>query len=275
MNPVANRTQSQSSTWPRIVVLLAGAAAIWIGLGAGMTALFGTDYTFAAHAIRAPLTFALVAGLLLLILGWERASPEKYGLIPNRRTALFLALGAGAYLVPFVVTAVIVSSLGLASVRITGSLGEAILQLLAVVVLVLLYEAIPEELIFRGYIFAAVSNSLPKWATVLIQATLFCAFGFAIGAARTPDRLLLFFIFSLSLGVVRAASGSVFATIGFHAAFQITTQPLLGPQWTAFALDDPERWFSDLAFGLGPLLFGPLLVVLLVRARRRRAVTAA
>lgn len=264
---ITTRTRPVPS-WLRLLVLLGGAAAIWIGLGIAMTAIFGPDYTYAAHAVRAPTTFTLVVLLLWLVLRWEKRSFRDYGLAPDRRSSPRLALGAISYLVPFTITAVAITALGLAAVRITRSPGEAAAQLLAVVVLVLLFEAIPEELIFRGYVFTVLAARLPTWAVILGQAVIFCLFGFAIGAARTPDRLLLFFIFSLSLGAIRAASGSVFATIGFHAAFQITTQPLLGPQWTAFALDDPERWFSDLAFGLGPLICGPLIVLAMVRSRR-------
>lgn len=158
-----------------------------------------------------------------------------------------------------------------ASFTVRGTPLDVFGQVAAVLLLVLLYEAVPEELIFRGFIFAALQRNVPVWVAVLIQAALFCLFGVLIGAVTTPDRLLLFALFSLALGVVRASTSSVFAAIGFHAAFQTATQPVLGEQWNALDLNDPERWFTDLAYGLAPLLLGPVLVIALVHRRRYNA----
>ena len=81
------------------------------------------------------------------------------------------------------------------------------------------------------------------------------------------ERQLLFLFFALGLGVVRAATGSVFVTIGFHAAFQTVSQLLLGGTWVAVELVDPAGWITDVAVGLAPLVLGPL--VLVAAARRR------
>ena len=270
MTTEALKTKSATSWWFRLGTLLIGAYAIWIGLGFLSNAIFGPEYTYAGHALRAAGTFALVALLLTLVLKWEGATAQRYGLLPDRRTPLNVGLGAFGYFLPFIVTAVVILSLGLATLTITGTPGEVIGQLAAVLVLVLLYEAIPEELIFRGYFFTLLKERFPTWAAIIGQAVLFCLFGFAIGAAQTPDRLLLFLVLSMFLGVVRAATGSVFATIGFHAAFQTITQPLLGAQWTAITLDDPERWFSDLALALSPLVLGPVIVILLAKLWQRK-----
>lgn len=255
----------------RLLAVFAGACLIWIGLDTSSVAIYGPGYTFPGHVFRAALTFALVLLLLALLLKWEHAAAREYGLLPGRHTPLNLGLGAVGYLLPLTVAAAAILSLNLAALHVPGTPGEAVGQLAAVLVLVLLYEAVPEELIFRGYLFTLLKQHAPIWAVVPGQAVLFCLFGFAVGAARTPDRLLLFLIFSLGLGVIRAATSSVYVTIGFHAAFQAATQPVLMPHWTAITLDDPERWFSDLAFGLCPLVLGPPLVILVTRLVRRRS----
>ncbi|WP_225854229.1 hypothetical protein [Micromonospora sp. ALFpr18c] len=53
---------------------------------------------------------------------------------------------------------------------------------------------------------------------------LFTLFGFLVGAARSPGRLALFVVFALLLGGFRAATGDIWAGIGFHVAFQSVAQ---------------------------------------------------
>lgn len=256
--------------WLYPTALLLVAAGIWWGVLQLSAALFGPGYGhLLAHAVRA----VSIAVLVLLTLGvLIRAHPasRRYGLIPDRNSLRYLLAGATAYAVPMAGAGAVILALGIARIDLPHGVTAAAGQLLAVLVLVLLYEAIPEELIFRGYLFGFLAERWPTWATVVTQALVFCAWGFLIGAARTPDRLLLFFLMSMSIGVIRAITGSVYAAIGFHMAFQTATQPLLGDHWTAQTLDDPDLWFTDLAFGLGPMLLGPLLVLLVYRGRSCR-----
>lgn len=255
-----------------VLLVTALAVAIWCGVSELAALLFGPDYSAASHAFRAVATMLVVVATVFVLtrVGAAVGVPPS-GLRPDRHALPAAGLGALGYVVPFALAAAILLSMSVATVALNGTPLDALAQVAAVLVLVLLYEAVPEELLFRGVIFATLRRHLPSWATVLIQAALFCLFGFLIGAAATPDRLLLLALFSLALGVVRAATGSVFAAIGFHAAFQTVTQPVLGAQWTAITLDDPERWFADVAYGLAPLVLGPVLVVLVVRRRRRTA----
>lgn len=254
--------------WLRLAAVFVGAIAIWNGIALFSGLIFGQGYSYASHTFSAVATSALVLVLLCVLLRWERRPAAAYGLLPDRLTPARAGIGALGYLIPFAVVGVTLLSIGAATITVSGSPVEVIGQLLAVLALVVLFEAIPEELIFRGYIFSILKDRMPVWLTVVGQSTLFCLFGIAIGAASTPDRLLLLALFSLSLGTIRAATGSVFATIGYHTAFQFVSQPLVSSQWTAFSLDDPERLFSDFAYGLGPFVIGPLLVILIVKLTR-------
>lgn len=262
-------TRASSSWWLRILAVFAGGAAIWLGLGILGDLIFGADYSYAVHTFRACATLVLVLVLLRLVLHWEGKPATAYGLIPNRQAPAGFGLGATSYLVPFAVAGLVILGVGAASISTPGTPAEVAGQLVAVLVLVLLYEAIPEELIFRGYFFTTLAERFPTWVAIVGQAGLFCAFGVVIGAARTPDRFLLFLLFALSLGFIRAATGSVFVTMGFHASFQLAGQPLLGSQWTAISLDDPDRWFADLALGLSPFIFAPIIALLIVKATGR------
>jgi membrane protease YdiL (CAAX protease family) len=252
--------------WARIALVLILACAVWLIVDAVADALFGAEYSLPSHGFRAVTTCVLVLVTLSLLVRWEGTRPRDYGLVAHGMLR-GLAIGAVGYLVPFLVAAVAILGLGLARVDVTEPLtvvGEGLLLL----VLVLLYEAVPEELIFRGHLYRVLAERAPVWFTILGQALLFCAFGTLIGAAGTFDRVLLFFVFSLTLGWLRHVTGTVYATIGFHALFQLLAQWSLGERWGALALDDPQGWFALVALGIAPFAFAPLVAAAIVRRRR-------
>ncbi len=245
----------------RLLVVFAGSVFIWRGVDLLVSVAVAPGYSRPGHGGRAVLTFGLVLLMLIAVLARQRAHPRDYGMVPTRAALPFAGLGALGYLVPWGAASLIIVATGSAAVRIPGGLLPALGEIVAVLVLVLLFEAVPEELIFRGYLYQTLRERWPRWASVLGQAVLFCGFGAAIGAALTVDRQLLFGFFALGLGVMRAVSGSVFTTIGFHAAFQTVGQLLVGDSWPAVELIDPGRWYTDLAVGLAPLVLGPVAIV--------------
>ena len=238
----------------RIAVTFIGAVGIWIGNGYLATEFFGEGYTMSGHVFRAISTAILFAVLLAIVL---RVWPIDIGLRPKPRRLKLLGIGALSYAVPCAIAGAIIIALSLATLDVEPG---RLWQFLVVLVLVLLFEAIPEELIFRGVIYASLRTRLKAWVAIVIQALLFCAFGALIGAAQTPDRLLLFLTMSIALGIIRAATGSVYTTIGFHAAFQVLTQAIFNEQWDVATLVDPELWFRDVAFFLAPMVIAPLAV---------------
>jgi membrane protease YdiL (CAAX protease family) len=253
--------------WARIAAATALAIAVWLAVGAVADALFGADYSLASHAFRAAAVFVLVLLALALLVRWEHSRPRDYGVVADGMLR-GVALGALGYLVPFLVAAAAILGLGLARLDVTADPLTVVAQGALVLALVLAYEAVPEELIFRGYLFRVLAERVPAWFTIVGQALLFCAFGTVIGAAGTLDRVLLFFVFSLSLGVLRHVTGTVFATIGFHALFQLLAQWSLGEQWSALTLDDRQGWFALVALGLAPFAFAPVVARAVVRRRR-------
>jgi membrane protease YdiL (CAAX protease family) len=258
---------SQRPWWARLSLMFAVACAIWILVNVLATLIFGPNYSFGSHTFRAVTTCTLVIAALAVLLRWEHTRASDYAFALGRGMLRGLALGALSYSVPFLMAASVVLMLNLAQVEVSTNALDVVGQGLAVLVLVLLYEAVPEELIFRGYLFRVLSERLPVWATIIGQALLFTAFGAIVGAAASLDRVVTFFLFSVSLGYLRQVTGTVYATIGFHAVFQLLAQWLLGEQWGTLSVNDPEQWFSLVALGLAPFALAPVIAAIIVRSR--------
>jgi membrane protease YdiL (CAAX protease family) len=272
-NP-AVRTQPALSArpwWARVASGFLLACVVWVLVGQVATALFGPDYSFGSHTFRAVATCVLVFLAFVPLLLWEHTRPSDYGVVVGRDMLRALGLGAVSYLVPFLVASSIVLMLNLAQVEVSKDALAVAAQAVVLLLLVILYEAVPEELVFRGYLFRVLSERLPAWAVIVGQALLFCAFGAVIGAAGSFDRLLLFFFFSISLGYLRQVTGSVFATIGFHAVFQLIAQWLLGDQWGALRVHDPGQWFQLIALALAPFVLAPVVAAIVIRSREINA----
>jgi membrane protease YdiL (CAAX protease family) len=266
----AVRTQSTLSArpwWLRIAGVFVVACALWILVGALAAAFFGPGYSFGSHTFRAAATCILVLAALALVLRWEGTRPSDYGVTVDRELPRGLSIGAASYFVPFLMAGSVVLMLNLAQIEVSTDPLAVVGQGIALLLLVLLYEAVPEELIFRGYFFRVLSERLPVWATVIGQALLFTAFGFVVGAAATADRALMFFLMSISLGYVRQITGTVYATIGVHAVFQLLAQWLLGGQWATLGVTDPGQWFALVALGLVPLALAPTIAAIIVHSR--------
>lgn len=131
---------------------------------------------------------------------------------------------------------------------------EVVGVLIGLTALVLLYEAIPEELVFRGFLYTALAGRWSPAVAVGGQAVLFTVWGTVIGASASIDRIVLFAVFAALLGALRAVTGSVWTCMGFHTAFQVTAQLLTGDHWSQAEVADPGGTVSALAFVAVPFL---------------------
>lgn len=253
----------------RLLVVFVGVTAIWILLSAGVAAVMGGEYSRPAHVVRAVAATALTVPLILAARRLlDRAPFSGLGLTALREGWRPLLAGVVWWAIPAAVAGSVVVWQGWAELTVADHSAGLIGGLVAVTALVFLYEALPEELVFRGYFYA---NLAERWSTpvaVLAQAALFALWAVAIGAAPSVDRVVLLFTFGCALGVLRAATGNLWSTIGFHWAFQVTAQ-YLGPSWDAVALDDPALAFG-VAISLVPFVMTLPVAAVLARRRRER-----
>lgn len=129
---------------------------------------------------------------------------------------------------------------------------------------VLLSEAIPEELVFRGYVTAVLAERLRGWWVVVVQTALFTLTVLVLRGGLDPLDLSLFVAMGIVLGYLRMVTGSVWTTIGFHVAFQTGSQLVLTHDVAEFG--GPEQ-YAMLALGAVPFTVAAVLISILGPAK--------
>lgn len=241
MNKMKNQTKNLLS----IAIVALGSIPIWLGAVATSNLINDSLLSRVAFGgIVTIFTLALLYGVLRLL----DKKPFSFIFSKNNLRAFFI--GAGLFAVPAIITLVAFILLGFIEVTPQASFASVAGGLLLVAGLVFISEALPEELIFRGYLFKKLSSFTKTWLTIALQAGLFLFFAFLIGA--TSDLLDASFLltFAITLGIVRAATSSVWAAIGFHLAC-MTFQQGFGSTWSLFTVSDPST-LQTLIFAMIP-----------------------
>lgn len=202
---------------------------IWRAVVYATQPLFDEGYSPIRHWILACLISALVVPTVIWARRYLDRRPWKdLGLTPFRSGVKPLLIGMACWLVPAALGVGLCIGLGWVGIRFQATFLETGLALLRLLLLVFLYEALPEELLFRGYLLTNLKEKLTVWPATFTQAALFTLFAVAVGAAGSVDRIIFLFSFALVLGVFRNATQSLWGPIGFHLAFQAVTQLLNG-----------------------------------------------
>lgn len=209
------------------------------------------------------LTLAVVA---LLVRFADRRSLRYAGLDPRTGWRYTLG-GATLWAGPALVTFGVLALLGL-PLTLTVPVSELVVTVLLLFLAVLLTEAIPEELIFRGYVMSALARVTRGWWIIVIQAVLFCLFAGVLRQNWNPIDLSLFLAMGIVFGYLRRLTGAVWMPIGFHATFQTGAQLLLTHDVLDFAGGSAVIL---LAVGVIPFTAAAMLVT---SARVRRAITS-
>ena len=222
----------------RLLAVFAGTIAIW-SLMSWASSTFGDDeLTIPTRFMNAVLVCGLAVPMIIAARRWlDRRPFADLGLENPRRAWRPFLVGMAAFLLP--------SALGLTVALATGwvdlqpqvpwstILGWAAL----LIILVFLFEALPEELIFRGYLQRNLATALPPWVAAIGQAALFTAFGTGLWVASEgwgvlAERGIMFFAVAVVLGLLRIQTSSLWTPIGFHLAFQVVAQSLLSDRVT-------------------------------------------
>ncbi|RDE10326.1 CPBP family intramembrane glutamic endopeptidase [Pelagibacterium lacus] len=244
--------------------------AIWLALGAALSTPEG--YSLGSHIWRAVLATAIAVPMVVaarrLI---DRESVASLGLAFDADAVRQVLIGAAGFLIPAALGFAVVIGMGWATITPTASIMDILGFVPLLIVLVFLYEALPEELAFRGYIQTNLEAGMGHWPAIFAQAALFALWGAVLwsvfSAAFATDRLVMFFFVALVLGIVRGMTGSVWTTIGLHVGFQTVAQLLLNTQRGHFAVEGVET-MQLVALGVVPFSLAALVVQWLGGAKR-------
>ncbi|KHS51694.1 CPBP family intramembrane glutamic endopeptidase [Brevibacterium linens] len=235
----------------RILVVTAGALLIWLCVIGLTDLLLGAEMSVTKHIANAVGIFVLTVPLALALRSYvDRLPVATLGLRSDQPAWSSLLLGVATWLLPAVVGLGVSLSVGWVEIRLSSSTWELIGAVALLIVLVFTFEAFPEELIFRGYIQHNLSAAMAPWAAVAVQAGFFMLWGTAFwvignGWGVLAERAVLFFVMGVVLGVIRHIAGSLWAPIGFHIAFQVTMQLMLGTRYAD--IDVSSEWIFTLA----------------------------
>ncbi|OLT29724.1 CAAX protease [Nocardiopsis sp. CNR-923] len=260
----------------RIAVVVVAAQLIWQLMGWLDGALFpGEELTTANHVVNALVVFVLAVPMVWAARRFlDRRPWGGLGLTGVREGWRPFLVGAAAWGLPGAAAIAVCLVLGWSSMGAAAPWAELVPRIALLAVLVLVFEAVPEELIFRGYLFRNLNAAMPAWLAVLAQAALFALFGSTLwvlsqGWGVLVERLPLFLVMGIVLGCVRVVTGNVWACVGFHLVFQTVAQTLLNSDYMQVQGVDAVTATAFLA----PFVFGVPTAMLLTpsagRWRRR------
>lgn len=229
MNRSGPRTQRPfSAAWRIVVAVLPLAASLTIA-----TALLpvvrepSSPPTLATRIAAGLVISALAVGVIALLTRFADHRRMADAGLTSIRTGWRLAVwGAILWIFPAALTFGVLALLGF-PLTVTVPALDLVLTVLLLVGAVLLTEAIPEEVVFRGYVTTVLGAFTRGWATIALQAVLFTIFAALLRQSWIPIDLSLFFAMGIGFGYLRMITGSVWMSIGFHAAFQTGAQLVL------------------------------------------------
>jgi uncharacterized protein len=268
----------------RVALVWVGLVAVWAATGQLNRYVLEPNLAETPrHAALGVVTGAAAVGLIVAARRLlDRRSVRSLGVGSPAIAARHLLFGAAYWLTLAAVGLGVGMWLGWLEVTVAAPGAAALLFLLLRAALVFVFEAFPEELAFRGYLYANLCERLGTAAAVVLQAVLFTGWAFAfvalaeaLGARAdwviSADRAILFVTFGLILGLLRAISGSIWIGVGFHLAFQTVSQlHAAGEAGVLQVREQAANTLNVVSFWFFPVVVGALLLLPLALRRRGR-----
>lgn len=249
-----------SLTWRIALVFLGTACIWWIVAGINNWINPGGENARVAHIVSSVLTTVLVIPMIILARKYLDKRPwSGLKLSSIKKGWRPFMIGGLAYFIPAALSMVVFLLFGWTEITLEIAYGEFFQELTLLVVLVFLFEALPEELIFRGYMYRNLNTVFDRSKSILYQSILFTLFGLVIGAAPSFGRILIFFFVSIVIGTIRVNTEDVWSAVGFHLVFQTIQQIFIGSLLTTTNSEVTEL----VIFGIIPFSFALSVVKLL------------
>ncbi|MBO1005057.1 CPBP family intramembrane glutamic endopeptidase [Pseudogracilibacillus auburnensis] len=210
----------------RILVVLILGIIIWQFISYLSDILTDEEYSLLNHFLTAVATATLTFILIQAALKIDKVSWKQLGQGTLKKNIFSFFLGLLIWVIPAFIGTIISLMFGLVEIKIHSDLNYLLFSIFILFIIVFLIEALPEEFIFRGYIYRYLNALFPHWITVILQTLLFSLFAYFIGAMYSIEQIQFLPAFAIILGLVRAISGNVWTSIGFHVAIMTAFQIL-------------------------------------------------
>ncbi|HYZ37949.1 MAG TPA: type II CAAX endopeptidase family protein [Pseudonocardiaceae bacterium] len=214
----------------------------WLGFFGCLLVVGGAVHTVTSWLPEVTSNAAASVGIAASALGLVWLLRRHIDRRPWSGIALTLHRAAIPHLLAGIVLAGVVSvaaaaatvQLGLAdwrwSAETTNDGGLAI-TIILIALSTVLVQAFPEELVFRGYMYANLGETLPLWATVVSSSLIFGSMHvFSDQGATTAGQHATYAVaatgFGLMLAACRMVSGMLWLGIGFHCGFDVCNNRL-------------------------------------------------
>lgn len=173
----------------------------------------------------------------------DKGLPKSIGVGNIRQATSKFLLGFGFIAVPIIITISSVELFGWGSVNFNT--GDNLLKTLSIGILTaFFFEALPEELAFRGYLYSHLNVHFKRWMSALFTIGLFVlapitvtgiayyllGMEISLGGANTitGSYIITMFIFGTFMQYLRILTKSVWTGIGFHLMF-VYINRIIGP----------------------------------------------
>lgn len=227
----------QRSTFKRV---LAGWIVIFTGLGlAGLVGDYAVkDWSFEPtnrlYVQALVMSGIVLPGIWLLRKRLDKGTPDTIGFQGLTSNLRSFGLGVGIIMGPLLVMALLSDLLGWSDVEINYD-SETASKLALGLLTVLFFEALPEELLFRGYLYSNLSASFKKWQAGMITVLLFLLLPITLSLVQkyflgmemslsgantiTAEYVLMILVFGSFIQYLRIMTNNVFTGMGFHLFF--------------------------------------------------------
>ncbi len=171
------------------------------------------------------ITLFIVLGIWILRKRLDYGNPNSIGLSNFYKASLKFILGYGILLFPLIISLLITQLAGWAELKINWQDAQVDMILLGMLS-VLITDALPEELVFRGYIFSNLLTNFVKWKSAIITTVLFVLFPIILFPLKS------FLGSEITTGIVNNISIGYLAYMILFGAFAIYLRILTKSIWT-------------------------------------------
>lgn len=191
----------------------------------------------------------IVPGVWLMRRHLDRRPFAGLAVLGSAKSLQGFALGSGLVLVPATITLLCTQLFGWATVTVNLA-PSALLAFGVAVITAFFYEALPEELLFRGYIFRNLHARMRQWTASLATIGLFVLIPVCVvplqryvfqmetqlgnSTGITVEYLVIIVLFAAFLQYLRVLTGTVWTGVGFHLFFLMAGRGVVGTEPSAF-----------------------------------------